>query len=406
MLRALKRTSAGFLTALAILAGWAGVRAAAVDAPPFRTPRASPLRSSAPPPRLVVVVLADALRADHVGPRGAARSLTPVLDALASRSVVFTDAVAPSSWTRPSVASLFTSRYPTAHGCRRMENVLSEDQLTLAETLRERGYRSVGVITNGNVDGSLGFGQGFDRYVMPPASRMVAYPGDVDSHDASVVTETTLGEVHRLHASHPGAPLFVYAHYVDVHDPYLPHPGLLDEPEPPGRFTGSRRDLTTLDQKASEATDADRERIRWLYRSEVAYCDSWIGRLLGGLQAEFGTLDDALVVVTSDHGEGLWTHSARGHGEDLFDEQLRVPLIVSLPRALAAPARSVAAPVSLVDVAPTIAEVAGIARPPSYQGDSLLGLALGRTPRREDDVQYSEASTSIRCASRPSARED
>jgi arylsulfatase A-like enzyme len=317
-------------------------------------------------------------------------SLTPAFDALGRRSVVFRSALATSSWTRPSVGSLFTGRYPTAHGAQRMEDVLAEPQVTLAESLAERGYRCLGVITNGNVDAGFGFGQGFHRYLMPPAAQMVSYPGDFEVHDAGTVTAFTLDQVRRLRAEDPAAPLFVYVHYVDVHDPYLPHPGLLDDPEPPGRFDGSRRDLERLAAEGAGVTAADKERIRWLYRGEVKWTDLWVGRLLSGLADEFGSLDDALIVVTADHGEGLWDHGTRGHGEDLYDEQLLVPLLIHLPGMREGDGRTVETPVSLVDVAPTVLAAAGVPRPAAYQGVSLLRMIRGEPRPPEFAALYAE----------------
>lgn len=342
-------------------------------------------RAPQPPPNVVLVVI-DTLRADHVGAHGSDLGLTPELDRLARQGVVFDNAVATSSWTRSSVASMLTSRYAGTIGVLGREDAIPSTLTTLPEALAEAGYTTLAVSANVNAGEPFGFAQGFTRFETPDMTD--GYPDDVLIHTAEGVTRKAIELVDDAAES---APLFLFVHYVDPHDPYLPHPGLLDEAEPAGRFDGSRRDLSAMDRlPTSDVTAEDIERIRFLYRGEVRYCDAWLGRLWSALE-ERGLGDDTLLVVTSDHGEGLWDHGVRGHGVDLYEEMIRVPLVVRLPAARLTPGpHRIDTPISLRDLAPTILEVAGVERPESFDGISLLPLLDQRARPRNSDFVFSE----------------
>ena len=229
----------------------------------------------------VVFIIIDTLRADHVGAYGGKGNLTPNIDALAREGLVFENAIASSSWTRSSVASMITSRYPTKIGVLGRSDAIPDSVKTLAEVLKERGFNTQGVVTNSNAGKSFGFDQGFDRFVFPEKTE--GYSQDAQTFVAEGVTETAL----KLIDSLPGnEPTFLYLHYQDPHDPYLPHPGFPQASAPTGRFSGSRKDLNIMDSTpVSQLLQADIERIRHLYAGEVAYCDYWIGELLRGLKS-------------------------------------------------------------------------------------------------------------------------
>ncbi len=332
---------------------------------------AAPVEDAAPaPPRGVLFIVVDTLRADHVGAFGSDMGLTPNLDALASDALVFTNTVATSSWTRPSVASMFTGQYPTSLDVLTKQDMLSPDVETLAERLGAAGLRCLAVSTNGNAGRSFGFDQGFEQFI----SRLpkVGYPDDFPVVAADQVTGKALELVDGLGADEP---FFLFLHYFDPHDPYLEHPGLLDTPEPPGRFNGSRKDLDELDHlPLAERTADDVARVRWLYQGEVRYCDLWLGTLFDGLR-ERGLLDELLVVVTADHGEGLYDHGMRAHGTDLYEEQLRVPLVVRFPRDGAPAPTTVESFASLVDITPTILGAYGLPQPEHARGRDLGAAA-------------------------------
>ncbi|MDX1501224.1 MAG: sulfatase [Thermoanaerobaculia bacterium] len=370
---------AGLLTVVASACGPGDAPSRTAPDPPFVDGGAGEER------RGVILVLIDTLRADHLGLYGSRAGLTPNLDALGESSYVFDRAVAPSSWTRPSVASLLTSRYPTAVGVLDKDDLLRESELLLPEVLRQYGgFRTFAVSTNGNTSEAYGFGQGYDHFVSPHLLR--SYPGGFPIYVGEGVTAKAIELLDQLG---PSDSFFLFVHYLDPHDPYLPHPGLLDQPEPPGRFDGSRPSLEEMARQRGRATETDRERIRHLYAGEVKYCDLWVGALLDALSAR-GLDEDTLLIVTSDHGEGLWDHRRRDHGNDLYEETVWVPLIIRLPGMRSGDGRRISQPVSLVDVAPTVLATVGLEAPVTFQGADLGPLLDGLTRPPAYDFIYTE----------------
>lgn len=333
-------------------------------------------------PKTVVFIMIDTLRSDHVGVYGGRQGLTPNIDALGAEGVVFDEAVATSSWTRSSIASILTSRYATEIGVLGRTDAIADSLETMVEVLRDHGFRTQGVTTNKNAGAPFGFAQGYEKFVTPELTG--GYPEDVTAHIAEGVTAKALELVDDL----PGdEPLFLYVHYIDPHDPYLPHPELLDPLEPGGRFDGSRRQLDSMDKlDRDDITSEDIARIRHLYAGEVAYCDKWVGRLLQGLK-DRGLYDDALVIITSDHGEGLWDHDLRAHGRDLYEEIIQVPLLIRHPSA-ASGGRRISTPVSHIDLATTILGLLEIEPPETYDGRDLSSELRGKAP--SESIVYSE----------------
>jgi arylsulfatase A-like enzyme len=333
-----------------------------------------------------VLIVIDTLRADHLGAYGSRRNLTPSLDALAVESVVFENSIATSAWTRSSIASMLTSQFPSPLGVLGRKDAIPASVPTLAEVFSRHGYATFGVTTNGNAGASVGFAQGFDGFVYPELKR--SYPGDATMYPAEGVTQTAL---EWLAKRDPQRPFFLFLHYTDPHDPYLPHEGLLPFPEPRGRYNGSRAQLRQMDHasRRGELLPADRARIRYLYAAEVKYCDIWIGKLIEGLN-KLAVWDDLMLVVTADHGEGLWDHDYRGHGRDLYEEMIRVPLLVRYPGWSRDPAARITEPVSLVDLAPTFLATAGIPAPAEFRGRDLWPLIAGKTRPPELSGIYAE----------------
>lgn len=331
-------------------------------------PAAHPAASSRPD--LVVYVLVDALRADRLGCYGSGRGLTPRLDALASEGVLFEAAQASSTWTRSSIASMFTSLHAGSHQVLGRADGLAAGQLTLAEVLRARGLETLAITTNGNAGREFGFSQGFEAFVYPP----MTVGGEFL---AEGVTELALQAVAQRVDRLERQPLFLYLHYIDPHDPYLPRPGA-PETGASGRFDGTRPSLVAFDALPQrDRLPADEERLRALYDGEVWYADAWIGRLVEGLRG-LGVLERTLLVFTADHGEEFWEHGLRGHGFNLYQPTLQVPLIVRYPGATRPAPRRVGEPVSTVDIAPTILGALGLEPPPGWQGRDLRPLAEGR----------------------------
>ena len=292
----------------------------------------------------VVIVVIDAVRADHVSALGYERETTPFLDALAEQSLVFTDVCSPSSSTRVTMPSLLTGTWPARIPWKAGTTDLAEEAVTLPEQLRDAGYRTVGRV-NRWVAGQLGgIAQGFDEY------------GPVLSLDEqrAMHADSAAILVHRLlpalAADDPDTPRFLYVYLEDPHAPYSVR-------HAPERSFG----------------DAPIDR----YDAALAYADRQLGVLLDDLRLS-GRWERTVVVVTSDHGEEFEEHGGRRHARTLFEEVVRVPLVVRVPGL--APQR-VDAPVSLVDVVPTVLELVGLpVDAAAVDGRSLLLPALAGSP--------------------------
>lgn len=358
------------VTAALLVAG-AAWWLAATDGGALRDPGAA-VASSAPaavdPARAlrpnVLLVTIDTLRADHVSSNGYGRRTTPFLDAVAADGVRFARAYSTSSWTVPGVVSLLSGTAPSAHGVVhgraeqgkiRGQEVVPDDLPWLAAELRAAGYRTFAVTANTHLAGELGFARGFDRYAcvgFAPARRV----------------ERALEPM--LEAIHGGrGPWLVWLHLFDPHMPYRPREPFLTElwPAPRPRHPDLER-LRAPHAPLDEPVEGDRlAYLTALYDAEIRFADAALRRLTRALGA-----DDALVVVTSDHGEELMEHGGLGHGQSLHPEVIAVPLVIRRPDRRGA-GSVIAEPVSLVDVLPTVLAELGLPVPSGVSGQELFG---------------------------------
>jgi arylsulfatase A-like enzyme len=334
------------------------------------------------PPNIVLVMI-DTLRPDHLGVYGYERDTSPNLDRLAREGVTFLRASAPSSWTKPSVGSLFTSKLPSEHGAVSFATRLDGSLPTLAGVLRQGGYRTLGVSGNFvHVTEHQGFARGFDAWKtlgMPLAEGEgdpLLYWADGKVHlrapSASEVNEA----VAELLPEPGGAPLFLYVHYMEPHAGYVPpdefrerfvRPWRSSGPEP--RFTSD--EMWRIFKEGRALPPEARRRMIELYDAEIATVDAGLAQLLADLDAR-GHGRDAVIVVVSDHGEEFGEHGGWNHGLTLFEESLRVPLVLLDRRH---PAGGVVRdePVDLLDVPPTLIRLAGLQVPDTMRGRDLLG---------------------------------
>lgn len=323
----------------------------------------------------VLIVLIDTLRPDRLGSYGNPRGLTPFLDGVAAQSAVFEHAYSTTSWTAPAVASLFTSRYPSQHRVVTRESRLAPSDVTLAELLRDRGYRTGGFTANFRLQASHGYAQGFEHW-------QVLVPAAGSKPRASLFPRHVLGWLDAVSAETPDAPVLLYLHYMEPHAPY----------DPPEVFR--RRFALEVDRDAAPAalndallnyrwgslTHADAARLAALYDGEVAFFDAEL-RLIFGMLRRRGFLDDAVVVILSDHGEEFGEHDRMLHGFTLFEQSVRIPLIVRLPDWSVI--ERVEAPVSIIDVAPTLLELVAGESAASFEGRPLLPLLREGAARPE-----------------------
>ena len=299
------------------------------------------LRTPPAGPPSMVLILVDTLRADRVGPAASGESLTPNLDGLARGGLRFDRAYAPSSWTLPSVTSMLTGQMPSEHGVRSWVHAgVPASSPYLPELLADQGYVTTAVMGNANL-GQAGFGRGFDLFVEARTEPKLARSGIPLYPSAEDMTDLAIEVLDQVQESR----FFLYVHYMDPHAPYLLPRGA-DDP-----FAGSDYQgyvVTHLDRvlplvgrryarvypyfwsKVRGGIEADRHRVRELYDEKVRYTDRHLGRLLGHLDT-LGLADSTLVVVTSDHGEGLFEHGIREHEEVPYEHQVRVPLIARGP---------------------------------------------------------------------------
>lgn len=320
------------------------------------------------PPNVLFIAI-DTLRVDHVGCYGAERDATPSVDALAADAVRFERAYATAPWTIPSVGSMVTGLYPSRHTATSFPRALPDDVTTLAEILKSEGYATAGVVSHWAIGRKHNFQQGYDVYLDSEGKGHdhVSTPG---------VTRQALEQLETLAAG--DAPFLLFVHYFDPHYNYLHHSEYGFASPSAGRLKGGEP-IGTLTQMTGDLTPQETQFLRDLYDEEIRFTDDGVGRLLERLRA-LGLEDDTLIVFTADHGEEFLDHGRLGHTKTLYEELVRVPLIVRLPgrpdRAGAVQPR----PVSLVSLTPTVLDLLGVdaARFP-FQAGSIAPLVEGAT---------------------------
>ena len=357
----LRRGSKSALVALAAL-----VSCLAAEEPP------------APAKPNVVIILIDALRADHLSFYGYPKETAPFLARLAGQAVVFDNAFATAPSPAPSTASLFTSLYPEQHGVvtgrfgvagggdllpqRISLRTLPGEVATLGEIMKKAGYRTMALADNKNVSAQMGFARGFDLFST----------GDSTADGAERLNSVLRDWRGRIKE---GEPYLLYLHYIDPHSPYH-----------------SRRPWFKGEERGFRESTIER------YDSEIGYVDQKIEEM----HRLFGWDAKTLLIVLADHGEEFWEHGGTRHGRTLYGEVLRIPLLLHDATGRLPPGR-VSANVSSVDVLPTIMEYIGAPRDPRHAGVSLLSAASGRNdPALADREIFAYAASSVS----PGARVD
>jgi choline-sulfatase len=352
----------------------AGLRLHLPEAAPAGSPAETPPAAATPPN--LVVYLVDTLRADHLGVYGYPRPTSPEIDRFARQSVRWIEARAQSPWTRPSVATILTGLLPISHGVERVSDAMSQSVETLGERLQAAGYETALFTTNANITPRLGFAQGWDHYAY-----LVERRGRRKVHfDSLEVNQAVFDWLAKRRE--PARPFFLVVHTLDPHDAYLPRERFWRSlaPEVPIELgcCAAMRELPYLEGDAALARAAQ---LRQLYDAEVAQNDAAFGELLGELERR-GLGESTAVMLLSDHGEEFYDHGRWKHGWTLYEEVLRIPLLLRLPGRAHAGA-VLPGPVDQIDVAPTLLELAGAPVPAELPGTSLLAELRGvpRPPR-------------------------
>jgi arylsulfatase A-like enzyme len=369
---------------------------ARVAAPAAEAARAA---AAGAPPNLVLISI-DTLRADHLGCYGYARATSPVLDALARRSLRFADAHAPTPWTLPSHATMLTGRDPLELGILDKSGTLPAGVPTLAEPLRARGYQTAAFVDSGPggfVGARRGFDRGFDRFSHAPHGA-----GAGAGEDENDMRRTVDAGLEWLRHRDPSRPFFLFLHTKSVHSqpqgrrggrhaPYDKPDAYLARFLPGARLRFSWNDagragagyLREMNKRIARGTlgrdafpDAKLAELVALYDAGIYYVDEQIGRLLASL-AELGLEGDTAVVVTADHGEAFLDHRFFLH-QELYHPLIQVPLILRLPDGRRG---TVERTVRLADLAPTLLALAGAEPPRELRGRSLLEEGAAAGPR-------------------------
>lgn len=328
----------------------------------------------------IVFILIDAMRADCVDPEKSPNQITPFLSELAKKSIYFPHAITPCSWTKPTIATFLTGLPPEKHKVRfsirhedpyaPVSDVLDDAFLTLPEYLSENGYETYAMQTNANLVPLLGFAQGF-------SNEHFIFGNDAP---ASIVTEKSLNLI-----SKAKPPFFLYVHYMDPHLPYIPPPEFLDmfkktegldkaeekylEPNAVLNYlaelvyynVGKRKEPPSHD-----FSEAARQELWRRYLAETRFADSETEKLVNTIKKRYS---NTIFFILSDHGEEFWEHKGVGHGTSLYEEQIRVPVII---HGRGITPKKIDNVVSTAGFAKTITSIIGLTIPSQFEGSNLL----------------------------------
>jgi arylsulfatase A-like enzyme len=350
-------------------------------------------RRSAPERPNIILISIDTLRADHLSLYGYPRRTSPRLDELAKTGIVFNYAISHAPWTLPSHASLFTSLYAPQHqaflyGFKNLQNFEMENRhlpdafVTLAERLQESGYITSGFAGGAWVSSIVSLDQGFDSWF------------------ESFELGRDISQVSEWFDRHASASFFLFLHTFEVHDYYNKFSGRNDSDNQPAKtfypqYRGKvlDREFDIVKYHGGKGLEYDDIRfIKALYDEQILAVDEELGKLFEELTKR-GLDKNTIVIWTSDHGEEFNEHGGIFHGHSLYDELVHVPLIIRYPKGLPQ-GRTVNKLVRLIDIYPTIMELAGLQLPEGLEGLSLLPLIRGQENNKER-VAFMEESNRL-----------
>jgi arylsulfatase A-like enzyme len=349
----------------------------------------------------VFIILVDALRRDHVSYFGYERPTTPNIDRLLAESAVFTAASTPSTWTIPSVATLFTGLYPSSHRVTGAFNRIPAEAPVLAEHFRSYGYRTGGFVANEILSGANGFAQGFETYFPPSPPWWTYHLRTAFERLATRVRKPQsasqgwriTNEFLRWLRATPNQPHFAYIHYLDPHSPYTPPaedlravaPDAPPGPSQPPLFRDHEKELRDPACRDWECLanppTLPPEKLAGMvarYDGEIHNTDRRIGRLLDELRRT-GELDRCHIVFLTDHGEEFDDHHGWYHGNSIYREVSACPMAYRPPGGIAG-GRTIGRPVPAIDMIYTLCGLAGIETPPVHQGREIPELTGSAAP--------------------------
>jgi hypothetical protein len=315
----------------------------------------------------VILIIIDTLRADHLGCYGYHRNTSPEIDKIANEGILFKNMLAQTSWTRPGTASILSGLYPKNHGANTRKDRLAEEINLLPEILGRVGYTSYAFVANGNAGERVGFNQGYKDFF--------SYRESVKKDKSNIhvrsdeINETVLNVIRQLEERSKN---FIYVHYVDPHAPYIPkekHFSKADKTVFSMEFRHSQAIFKMSEEKKHRVL---KEMIN-AYDDEILFNDKMIGNLIRALKKK-NMYHNSIIIITSDHGEEFLEHNNIGHGRTLYDDQLRVPLIIRLPDNVHKKTGKIA---NQIDVCPTILSLLKIPIPKNIDGKDLFDKTTG-----------------------------
>jgi len=319
----------------------------------------------------IVILLVDCLRKDHVGIYGYSRDTTPNMDYFSQEAVVFQDAISQCSWTIPSVASLFSSLYPSVHRAishaddnKYGADILNYKIATVAELARDKGYATGAFVANRWICKRLQFDQGFNSFNLIRSG----FKGRVRAEN---INERALKWIYK----NAGKPFFVYLHYMDCHGPYRPL-----EPYASLFKSIKNRQMTAEETSSLEYLSVGREKDKNnlnyyidKYDGAIRYVDHHIGNFLKQLE-EYGLSNNTIIIITADHGEAFFEHGVCEHGYSLYNEEINVPLIVKFPESIKI-RNNKNRRIQLIDITAAISRILGRGFPYNIDGKHLLNTS-------------------------------
>ena len=332
----------------------------------------------------VILLLIDTLRADHMGCYGYYRETTPEIDKFAKESVIFKNMIAQCSWTRPSTTSILSGLYLKNHGVYAINQTLSEDVLILPEILQDNGYHTYAFISNGIVSEHAGFNQGYDHFNDRLFARLMK-----ERREQNNLSADPNGAVFYINSKNLNEEVFefvrenvtsrfnnfIYIHYMDPHGPYNPEVKHFSADNKIQLGNDTRRLLGPKNVSQAfleEKTEKERQQIFQeminSYDDEILINDDSVGELFEFLKSQ-GMYDNSIIIILADHGEEFYEHGGFAHGRTLYEEQLKVPLIIKVPNI---GHKVIDEQVNHIDVVPTVLDLLGIDSGVEFDGVNVL----------------------------------
>lgn len=345
----------------------------------------------------VILIIVDALRADHLGAYGYEKPASPFFDAWSRKGILFENCMSQSSWTKTSMASLLTGMEAETTRVFAFKDTLPEEAVTMAEVLSANGYQTAYVQTNAWLYNEFAFGQGFEnRAQLGPETDK--WPEKKAAYRAWAVNE----QAERwLEDRDRDRPFFLYLHYMDVHSPYIPPPphNTIFDPDFPRelrdyiftmKYIYNNLTFSSTAERIFEKLKSDHDMLGHLvslYDGEINYFDAEFRKLMRTLE-EKDLFDNTLIIFGSDHGEQFMEHGKLRHANSLYIEELHVPLVFCLPGVLPEEKR-IETPVRNLDIFPTVMDILGIKHNLPVEGGSLYDLMRGRSRGYEPGQSFS-----------------